>query len=122
MGKKDKVSKSKKYDYEEELKRLQLELVKVQEWVKARKMKICVIFEGRDTAGKGGTIKRITEPLNPRICRVVALGTPTDRERSQWYFQRYVTHLPAAGEMVLFDRSWYNRAGGRCVTYLWKYH
>ena len=111
MGKKDKVSKSKKYDYEEELKRLQLELVKVQEWVKARKMKICVIFEGRDTAGKGGTIKRITEPLNPRICRVVALGTPTDRERSQWYFQRYVTHLPAAGEMVLFDRSWYNRAG-----------
>ncbi len=111
MGEKDKVSKSKKYDYEDELKRLQLELVKVQEWVKARKMKICVIFEGRDTAGKGGTIKRITESLNPRICRVVALGTPTDRERSQWYFQRYVTHLPVAGEMVLFDRSWYNRAG-----------
>ncbi len=110
MGKKHKVSNTQKYDYKQELKRLQLELVKVQEWVKVRKVKICVIFEGRDTAGKGGTIKRITEPLNPRICRVVALGTPTDRERSQWYFQRYVEHLPAAGEMVLFDRSWYNRA------------
>ena len=97
--------------YEEELARLQLELIKLQEWIKHAGLRVVVIFEGRDAAGKGGTIKRITESLNPRICRVVALAAPTERERSQWYFQRYVAHLPAAGEMVLFDRSWYNRAG-----------
>ena len=97
--------------YEKELARLQLELIKLQEHIKNKGLKVVVIFEGRDTAGKGGTIKRITEALNPRICRVVALGTPTEREKTQWYFQRYVAHLPAAGEMVLFDRSWYNRAG-----------
>jgi polyphosphate kinase 2 len=97
--------------YEKELAKLQIELVKLQEWIKHKGLKVVVIFEGRDAAGKGGAIKRITESLNPRICRVVALGTPTEREQSQWYFQRYVPHLPAAGEMVLFDRSWYNRAG-----------
>lgn len=97
--------------YEKELARLQRELIKLQEHIKNKGLKVVVIFEGRDTAGKGGTIKRITEALNPRICRVVALGTPTEREKTQWYFQRYVAHLPAAGEMVLFDRSWYNRAG-----------
>ena len=97
--------------YFDELARLNIELVKVQEWIKAKGMKVVVIFEGRDAAGKGGVIKRISEPLNPRICRVVALPAPTERERNQWYFQRYVAHLPAAGEMVLFDRSWYNRAG-----------
>ena len=97
--------------YEAELAKLQIELVKMHEWVKAKGLRVVVIFEGRDAAGKGGTIKRITETLNPRICRVVALGTPTEREKTQWYFQRYVANLPAAGEMVLFDRSWYNRAG-----------
>ncbi len=97
--------------YEAELAKLQIELVKLQEWVKFKGLKVIVIFEGRDAAGKGGTIKRITESLNPRICRVVALPAPTEREKTQWYFQRYVTHLPAAGEIVLFDRSWYNRAG-----------
>jgi polyphosphate kinase 2 len=97
--------------YRRELGRLQVELIKLQEWVKDRGLKVVVLFEGRDAAGKGGTIKRITERLNPRVCRVVALWTPTEREKSQWYFQRYVPHLPAAGEMVLFDRSWYNRAG-----------
>jgi len=97
--------------YEAELARLQIELVKLQEWIKQRGLKVVVIFEGRDAAGKGGVIKRIIESLNPRICRVVALGKPTEREQTQWYFQRYVPHLPAAGEMVLFDRSWYNRAG-----------
>ena len=97
--------------YEKELLKLQIELVKLQEWIKQKGLKVVVIFEGRDAAGKGGAIKRITESLNPRICRVVALGTPTEREKSQWYFQRYAPHLPAAGEMVLFDRSWYNRAG-----------
>src|SRR6266702_3672171 len=100
-----------KQRYERELVRLQLELVKFQEWVRHQGLKVVVIFEGRDAAGKGGTIKRITESLNPRICRVVALPAPTEREKTQWYFQRYVAHLPAAGEMVLFDRSWYNRAG-----------
>ena len=99
-----------KKTYEKELARLQLELVKLQEWVRTNKLKVVVIFEGRDAAGKGGVIKRITESLNPRICRVVALGTPTEREKTQWYFQRYVAQLPAGGEMVLFDRSWYNRA------------
>lgn len=97
--------------YEKELAKLQIELVKMQEWIKLKGLKVVVIFEGRDAAGKGGVIKRITESLNPRICRVVALGTPTEREKTQWYFQRYAAHLPAAGEMVLFDRSWYNRAG-----------
>ena len=97
--------------YEDELKRMQIELVKLQRWIKAKSLKVVVLFEGRDAAGKGGVIKRITQTLNPRICRVVALGVPTEREKTQWYFQRYVPHLPAAGEMVLFDRSWYNRAG-----------
>ncbi len=100
-----------KKSYEKELARLQLELVKLQEWIRFKNLKVVVIFEGRDAAGKGGVIKRITESLNPRVCRVVALPTYTERERSQWYFQRYVAHLPAGGEMVLFDRSWYNRAG-----------
>jgi polyphosphate kinase 2 len=98
-------------DYERELRRLQVDLVKLQEWIRYESMQVVVLFEGRDAAGKGGAIKRITESLNPRVCRVVALGTPTEREKTQWYFQRYVAHLPAAGEMVLFDRSWYNRAG-----------
>jgi polyphosphate kinase 2 len=97
--------------YEKELRRLQIELVKLQEWVKHKKLKVVALFEGRDAAGKGGVIKRITEPMNPRICRVVALGVPTEKEKTQWYFQRYVPHLPAAAEIVLFDRSWYNRAG-----------
>ena len=97
--------------YLAELDRLQLELSKLQEWVKARGLKVVVIFEGRDAAGKGGSIKTITMGLNPRIARVVALPAPTERERTQWYFQRYVSHLPAAGEIVLLDRSWYNRAG-----------
>jgi polyphosphate kinase 2 len=97
--------------YEKEIARLNVELVKLQEWIKHDGLRIVAIFEGRDAAGKGGAIKRITEPLNPRVARVVALGTPTEREKSQWYFQRYVPHLPAAGEMVIFDRSWYNRAG-----------
>jgi len=94
-----------------ELRRLQIELVKLQEWVRFKGLKVIVLFEGRDAAGKGGVIKRITESLNPRVCRVVALPAPTEREKTQWYFQRYVAHLPAGGEMVLFDRSWYNRAG-----------
>lgn len=98
-------------EYLKELRKLQLEMVKLQEWVRFKGLKVIVIFEGRDAAGKGGAIKRITECLNPRICRVVALPAPTERERTQWYFQRYVSHLPAAGEIVLFDRSWYNRAG-----------
>jgi polyphosphate kinase 2 len=102
------ISKAK---YEKELEKLQAELVKLQEWVQFTGQRIVVIFEGRDTAGKGGSIKRITETLNPRFAKVVALGVPTERERTQWYFQRYIEHLPAAGEIVLFDRSWYNRAG-----------
>jgi polyphosphate kinase 2 len=97
--------------YEKELARMHVELVKLQEWVKAKGLKVVVIFEGRDAAGKGGVIKRITESMNPRICRVVALATPTEREKTQWYFQRYAAQLPAAGEIALFDRSWYNRAG-----------
>ena len=110
---KKKDKKHKKLDnkfYEKELAKLHIELVKLQEWIKHKNLKVVVIFEGRDAAGKGGTINRITECLNPRVCRIVALGTPSDREKTQWYFQRYVAHLPAAGEMVLFDRSWYNRA------------
>ena len=97
--------------YKKELKKLQIELIKLQEWIKQKQLKVVVVFEGRDAAGKGGTIKRITKKMNPRICRVVALGKPTEKEATQWYFQRYVEQLPSAGEMVLFDRSWYNRAG-----------
>lgn len=104
-------SKFPKKLYETEMSKFRIELVRLQRWIKAEKLKVVVIFEGRDAAGKGGTIKRITQSLNPRICRVVALGTPTEKEKSQWYFQRYVSNLPAEGEMVLFDRSWYNRAG-----------
>jgi polyphosphate kinase len=100
-----------KKNYIKELRRLQIDLVKLQEWVRYKGLKVVVIFEGRDAAGKGGAIKRITESLNPRVCRVVALPSPTEREKTSWYFQRYVAHLPAGGEMVLFDRSWYNRAG-----------
>jgi len=100
-----------KHRYEAELERLSLELVRLQYWVKQTGERVVLLFEGRDAAGKGGTIKRIMAPLNPRGARVVALGTPSDREKTQWYFQRYVEHLPAAGEIVLFDRSWYNRAG-----------
>ncbi len=100
-----------KKSYEKALMKLQIELVKLQEWVKNEGLKVVVIFEGRDAAGKGGVIKRITQRLNPRVCRVVALGTPSDREKSEWYFQRYVGHLPGAGELVLMDRSWYNRGG-----------
>ncbi len=101
-----------KYEhYEKELARLQAELLKLQYWVKENNLKVAVIFEGRDAAGKGGVIKRITEPLNPRSVRIAALAKPTERERGQWYFQRYVQHLPAEGEIVIFDRSWYNRAG-----------
>ena len=137
MGKKDKLSKNSKKKalkdqndfsqslvaangkegklkgkvYEQEIAKCHIELVKLQEWIKNKGLKVVVIFEGRDAAGKGGVIKRITQPLNPRVCRVVALGTATEREKTQWYFQRYVAQLPAAGEMVLFDRSWYNRAG-----------
>lgn len=106
-----KVKKIKNTIYEKELFRMQLELVKLQEWIKHTGLKVVVVFEGRDAAGKGGVIKRINQHLNPRICRVVALPAPTEREKTQWYFQRYVPHLPAAGEMVLLDRSWYNRAG-----------
>lgn len=98
-------------EYEKELSKLQIELVKLQEWIKFKGIKLVIIFEGRDAAGKGGAIKTITESLNPRYARVVALGVPTEKEKTQWYFQRYVPHLPAGGEMVLFDRSWYNRAG-----------
>src|SRR5215475_10685982 len=97
--------------YFRELLRLQGELIKLQDWVQTEKKKVVILFEGRDSAGKGGVIKRITQRLNPRICRVAALPAPSERERTQWYFQRYVAHLPAGGEIVLFDRSWYNRAG-----------
>ena len=97
--------------YEDKLQELQIELVKLQDWVIDRSKKIAIVFEGRDAAGKGGTIKRITENLNPRYCKVIALAAPTDREKSQWYYQRYVPYMPAAGEIVIFDRSWYNRGG-----------
>lgn len=106
--KKDKLSTK---DYEKLLLDLEIELVKLQEWVKAQKLRVVVIFEGRDAAGKGGVIKTIAGCLNPRICRIVALGIPTEKEKSQWYFQRYVSQLPSGGEITLFDRSWYNRAG-----------
>src|SRR5207248_3182961 len=108
LGKKDVLTKK---DYERELRRLQVELVQLEEWVRNRGLRLVAIFEGRDTAGKGGVIKRMTALLNPRYARVVALPAPTERERSQWYFQRYIAHLPSAGEIVFFDRSWYNRAG-----------
>lgn len=107
----EKKKKIKKKVYEKMLLDLEVELVKLQEWVKANKLRVVVVFEGRDAAGKGGVIKTIAGCLNPRICRIVALGIPTEKEKSQWYFQRYVSQLPAAGEIVLFDRSWYNRAG-----------
>jgi len=107
----EKKKKITELDYDKNLRLLQVELVKLQKWINTQKLKVVVIFEGRDAAGKGGVIKRITQSLNPRICRVVALTTPTEKEKKQWYFQRYVAHLPADGEMVLFDRSWYNRAG-----------
>jgi len=106
----EKIVKIKDKIYEKEIVKLQVELVKLQEWIRDKGLKVVVIFEGRDAAGKGGTIKRITEKLNPRISRIAALAKPTEREKTQWYFQRYASHLPAAGEMVLFDRSWYNRA------------
>jgi len=110
-AKTDPEKQGKKFKYEKKLAKFQIELVKLQEWIKQKRLRVVVIFEGRDAAGKGGVIKSITLRLNPRICRVVALGTPTDKEKTQWYFQRYVAQLPAAGEMVLFDRSWYNRSG-----------
>ena len=110
-GRPPKIKRLDKVLYEAELARLQIELVKMHEWIRHSGFKLLVVFEGRDAAGKGGVIKRITESLSPRICRVVALTAPTERERTQWYFQRYVAHLPSAGEMVLLDRSWYNRAG-----------
>ena len=100
-----------KNKYEDKLQELQIELVKLQDWVIDKGKKIAIVFEGRDAAGKGGTIKRITENLNPRYCKVIALAAPTDREKSQWYYQRYVPYMPAAGEIVIFDRSWYNRGG-----------
>ncbi|MEJ7630736.1 MAG: polyphosphate kinase 2 [Nocardioidaceae bacterium] len=111
----EKTAKVPRKLYELELQRLQTELVMMQEWVRTTGARVAVVFEGRDGAGKGSTIKRVTEFLNPRIARIVALPTPTDRERTQWYFQRYTEHLPGAGEIVLFDRSWYNRAGVETV-------
>ena len=106
-----KAKPAKPWHYIDELVRLQFELIKLQDWVQKQGLRVVVIFEGRDAAGKGGVVKRITESLNPRVCRIVALGAPTERERGQWYFQRYVPHLPTRGEIILFDRSWYNRAG-----------
>ena len=111
MGKGKVAEKLKRADYDDELKKLHVELVSLQEWVKAKGLKICIVFEGRDGAGKGGVIKAITERVSPRVFRVIALPAPTEREKSQMYAQRYLPHLPAAGEIVIFDRSWYNRAG-----------
>src|SRR5262247_682469 len=111
MGKDKTGEKLKRKDYEEELDKLHVELVNLQEWVKLKGLKVCIVFEGRDGAGKGGTIKAITERVSPRVFRVVALPAPTEREKSQMYIQRYLPYLPAAGEIVIFDRSWYNRAG-----------
>jgi polyphosphate kinase 2 len=111
MGKNEGESKLKRKDYDEELEKLHVELVNLQEWVKLKGLRVCIVFEGRDGAGKGGTIKAITERVSPRVFRVVALSAPTDREKTQMYAQRYVPYLPAAGEVVIFDRSWYNRAG-----------
>ena len=107
----EKIERIGKKRYNKELFRLQLELIKLQEWVKAKGLKVVIVFEGRDAAGKGGVIKRIAQYLNPRVVRVAALPAPTERQKTEWYFQRYVNHLPAAGEIVMFDRSWYNRAG-----------
>ena len=107
MGEKKEFNKK----YNKLIKELQIKLVHMQDWVIENDKKVVIIFEGRDAAGKGGAISRIISPLNPRLCKVVALGTPTDREKGQWYFQRYIQHLPTAGEIVIFDRSWYNRAG-----------
>ena len=109
--KRDPATKFPRREYEDELIRLQGEVVKLKEWVRTTGQRVVIVFEGRDAAGKGGAIKRITEYLNPRVARTVALPAPTEREQGQWYFQRYIAHLPAAGELVLFDRSWYNRAG-----------
>ena len=109
-NKKNNIKKFSKKDYESELQRLHFELIKLQEWVKKTGKRVAIIFEGRDAAGKGGSISRIISPLNPRLCKVVALGTPTEREKGQWYFQRYLRKMPNAGEIVFFDRSWYNRA------------
>src|SRR5215470_2804629 len=111
MGKRKAGKKLKREDYEEELEKLHVELVHLQEWIKQKGLKVCIVFEGRDGAGKGGTIKALTERVSPRVFRVVALPAPTEREKSQMYLQRYVRHLPAAGEITIFDRSWYNRAG-----------
>src|SRR6266571_122578 len=111
MGKDKSEKKLKRGDYEEELSKLHEELVSLQEWVKLKGLKVCIVFEGRDGAGKGGVIKAITERVSPRVFRVIALPAPTEREKSQMYAQRYLPHLPAAGEVVIFDRSWYNRAG-----------
>src|SRR5210317_956624 len=108
--KRDKKRINEKF-YLKELEKLQIELVKLQDWIQNKGLKVVVILEGRDATGKGGVIKRISQSMNPRVCKIVALGTPSSREKSQWYFQRYVPHLPSAGEMILFDRSWYNRAG-----------
>ena len=117
-GRNHKIERLNKKLYEAELVKLQTQLVKMQYWIKDTGYRMIVLFEGRDAAGKGGTIKRLTEPMNPRGCRVVALGTPTERQKTQWYFQRYVEHFPAAGEIVVFDRSWYNRAGvGRVMGF-----
>jgi polyphosphate kinase 2 len=107
----EKPKKMKRKDYERELAKLEIELVKMQRWIMHKGLKVVVVFEGRDSAGKGGTIKRIKYRLNPRACRIVALATPTEKEKTQWYFQRYIDQMPSAGELVLFDRSWYNRAG-----------
>ena len=109
------TGKLKRKVYERELAKLEIELVKLQGWIKHKGMKVVVVFEGRDSAGKGGTIKRIKYRLNSRYCRIMALGTPTEKEKTQWYFQRYIDEMPSAGEMVLCDRSWYNRAGVECV-------
>ena len=114
----EKIERIGKKKYNMELFRLQLELIKLQEWVKAKGLKVVIVFEGRDAAGKGGVIKRIAQYLNPRVVRVAALPAPTERQKTEWYFQRYVNHLPAAGEIVMFDRSWYNRAGVEsCLLY-----
>src|SRR5215470_14419761 len=105
------MEKLKRKDYDKALAKLQIELVRLQEWVKHKGLKVCVVFEGRDGAGKGGTIKALTERVSPRVFRVIALSAPTEREKSQMYIQRYLPHMPAAGEIVIWDRSWYNRAG-----------
>src|SRR4026209_2141996 len=115
----EKSDKLTRKDYDKEIERLHGELVKLQQWVVAKGLKVCIVFEGRDGAGKGGTIKAITERVSPRVFRVVALPSPTEREKSQMYVQRYIRHFPPAGEIVIFDRSWYNRAGGEPVRGLW---